>query len=61
MNGKGKVLAELGDEKWPGNFALLCVTSHRLNDLNTKLHGQEKLIYDMSGAVRAFEMKMKLF
>jgi hypothetical protein len=28
---------------------------------NTELQNQQKLIFDMSGAIRAFEMKLKLF
>jgi hypothetical protein len=42
-------------------LALLCVFSHYVNGLNAKLQGQHKLISDMFGAVRAFEMKLKLF
>jgi hypothetical protein len=30
------------------------------NDFHTRLKGQEKLIYDIPGTVRAFEMKSKL-
>jgi len=29
---KGKVVAELGDEKWLWNLALLCEISHHLHD-----------------------------
>jgi hypothetical protein len=57
LNEKGKVVIELCDEKWLWNFALLCDISHYLNDLNTKLKDQQKLISDMSRAARAFEMK----
>jgi hypothetical protein len=53
-------VAELSDEKWLYDLAFLCDISHHVHDLNTKLQGQ-KLISDMSGAVRAFEMKLKLF
>jgi hypothetical protein len=36
-NQKGKIVAELSDEKWLWDLALLCDTSHHLNVLNTKL------------------------
>jgi hypothetical protein len=45
---------------WHWNLALLCDVSH-INDLNTKVQGQNKLISDMFGAVRAFEVKLELF
>jgi hypothetical protein len=61
MNEKGKVVAECTDEKWLWDLAFLCDVSHRVNDLNTKFQGQHKLISDIFGAVRAFEMKLKLF
>jgi hypothetical protein len=37
MNEKGKVVAELSDEKWLWDLALLCDISHHVNDLNIKL------------------------
>jgi hypothetical protein len=40
MNEKGKVVAELSDEKWLWDAAFLCDISHHLNDINTKLQGQ---------------------
>jgi hypothetical protein len=58
---KGKVVAELVDEKWLWDLVLLCDISHHVNELSTKLQGQQKLISDMFGAVRAFEVKLKLF
>jgi hypothetical protein len=54
-------VAKLYDKMWLWYLALLCDISHRLNDLNTRFQGQEKLISDMSGALRAFEKKLKLF
>jgi hypothetical protein len=42
-------------------FALQCDMSRHWNDLNTKFHSQQKLSSDMFGAVRFFEMKLKLF
>jgi hypothetical protein len=49
------------DEKGLCDLALLYDISHHVNNLNTKLQGQYKVIFDMFGAVRAFEMKLKLF
>jgi hypothetical protein len=56
-----KVVAELIDENWLWNLALLWDMSHHLYKLNTKPQDQQKLIPDMFRAVRAFEMKLKLF
>jgi hypothetical protein len=60
MNEKDKVVAELSGEKWLWDLALLCDVSHHLNDLNTKFQCQRN-ISDVVGALRAFEMKRKLF
>jgi hypothetical protein len=35
MNEKGKVVVELGDEKWLWDLALLCDIRNHVNDLNT--------------------------
>jgi hypothetical protein len=40
MNEKGKAMAELSDEKWLWDLALLCDISHDLNYSNTKLQSQ---------------------
>jgi hypothetical protein len=61
MNEKGKVLAELGDEKWFLDLASVCDIGHHLSDLNTKLQRKQKLISDMFGCVRTLEMKLELF
>jgi hypothetical protein len=61
MNEKGKVAAELSDEKWHWDLVLLCDISHHVNNLNTKFQGKKKLISDLSGTVIAFEMKLKIF
>jgi hypothetical protein len=61
MNEKDKSVAGFSDENFLWHLALLCGTSHHLNDLNTKLQGQQKLISDMFGAVIDFEMKLNLF
>jgi hypothetical protein len=47
---------ELGHVKWLWDVALLCDVSHHLNDLNTKLQGQQKLISGIFRDIRAFEM-----
>jgi hypothetical protein len=41
-------------------LALICDIRYHLNYLSTKLQGQQKLIFDMFGAVRAFGMELKL-
>jgi hypothetical protein len=61
MSEKGKVVPELNDEKRHWELASLCDISHHLNDLNTKYQGQQEFISDMFGAVRTFEMKLKIF
>jgi hypothetical protein len=41
MNKKGKFVAELSDEKWLSDLALLCDICHHVNNFNTKLQGQQ--------------------
>jgi hypothetical protein len=48
MDEKGRIVSERRDEKWFGGLLLLCDISHYLNDLNTKIQGQQKLISDES-------------
>jgi hypothetical protein len=59
MNEKSKVEAKVRDERWLWDLTMLCDISHHLNYLNMKLQDQQKLISDMPGAVRAFEMKLR--
>jgi hypothetical protein len=51
MNEKSKVVAVLSDEKWLSDLTLLRDVSHHVNDLNTKLQVQQKVISDRFGAV----------
>ena len=52
---------ELHDSSWNEDlFFLGDITSH-LNDLNIKLQGKEKLIFDLLAAVNGFNSKLKLF
>lgn len=37
VNKKGKFMAEISDEKWLWDFALLSGIRHNLNNLSTKL------------------------
>jgi hypothetical protein len=55
MNEIDKTVAELCDEKWLWDLALLHDVTHHLNDINTKLQGQQELIFSNFGTVRAFE------
>lgn len=48
-----EIYAELRDEKWLWNLALLCY-------LHSKVQVKQKIITVMSGADRSFEMKLKL-
>jgi len=54
-------MAVLSDEKWFWDLKLLRDITDHLNDLNTNFQGQQKLISDMIGAFRAFEMNLNLF
>jgi hypothetical protein len=60
MNEKGNVVAELREEKWLWDLALLC-DSHHKNYLNTKRQVQQRLIFHMFAAVRTSEIKLNLF
>jgi hypothetical protein len=53
VNEEGKVVAELGDEKWLWDLALLCDQPAR-ECLNTKFQEQLKLISNMFGVVKDF-------
>ena len=53
--------SELNDSSWNEDLFFLCdITSH-LNDLNIKLQGKGKLVFDLLGAVNGFRVKLKLF
>jgi hypothetical protein len=43
------------------DFPLLYDMGRHLSDLNTKFQSQQKLISDMFGAVRVFDMKLTIF
>jgi hypothetical protein len=47
--------------KVASDLALLCDITHHLNDINAKFQGQQKVISDICGVVRAFEMKLNYF
>jgi len=62
VNDKGKVVAELSDEKWHWDLALLSDVSIHSEYLITELQGQPELMCDMFGqGVRTFEMKVCAF
>ena len=55
-----KEFSELNDSSWNEDlFFLGDITSH-LNDLNIKLQGKGKLIFDLHAAVNAFKVKLRL-
>ena len=56
-----KEFSEQVDSSWNEDFFFLGdITSH-LNDLNIKLQGKGKLIFDLPAAVNAFKVKLRLF
>jgi hypothetical protein len=61
MNTKGEAVAVLSDVKLLWDLALLCDTSHQLSDFKISNLKVNRNISDMYVAVRAFEMKLKLF
>ena len=53
--------SELNDSSWNENLFFLCdITSHS-NDLNIKLQGKGKLVFDLLDAVNGFRVKLRLF
>jgi len=58
---RNKVASELSHENWLYVLALLCDISHCLNDWNTELQRQQKLISVTFWVAKAFQMKLKLF
>ncbi|XP_065444398.1 general transcription factor II-I repeat domain-containing protein 2A-like [Chrysemys picta bellii] len=61
MDSKGKDCTVLRDEKWKCELAFLAdITSH-LSALNLQLQGREHIITDMHDAVKAFQVKLRLW
>ena len=53
--------SELNGSSWNEDLFFLCgITSH-LNDLNIKLEGKGKLVFDLLDAVNGFRVKLRLF
>ncbi|KAK0138753.1 General transcription factor II-I repeat domain-containing protein 2 [Merluccius polli] len=61
MESKQKVIPELEDEKWLSDLAFMCDITEHLNVLNVKLQGRQQLITEMRDAVKAFQMKLRLW
>lgn len=61
MDSKGRAIAELEDEKWLSDLAFMCDITEHLNVLNLKLQGRGQLITDMRDAVKAFQIKLRLW
>lgn len=61
MDSKGKDSTVLRDEKWKCELALLADITSRLSALNLQLQGWERIITDMHGAVKAFQVKLGLW
>jgi hypothetical protein len=47
-------MGALSDGMWLRDFTFLCGISHK--DLNTKLSGQQRSVYDKYGAIIGFEV-----
>jgi hypothetical protein len=58
---ESKAVAVFSDEKLLWDLSLLCDNSHQLNDLEISKSKVNSNISDMYVAVRAFQMKLKLF
>ena len=56
-----KEFSEQDDSSWNEDFFFLGYITSHLNDLNIKLQGKGKLIFDLYAAVNAFKVKLRLF
>ncbi|KAM4620367.1 general transcription factor II-I repeat domain-containing protein 2 [Polymixia lowei] len=61
MDSKGKDSTVLRDEKWKCDLAFLADITTHLSVLNLKLQGRERMITDMYNAVKAFQVKLRLW
>jgi len=61
MNENGKNISELHDEQWLLDLCFLTAITIKLNELNRKLQGENKLITDCYQDIKAFVIKLKLY
>jgi hypothetical protein len=61
MDSKGKDSTVFRDKKWKCELAFLSDITTHLNDLNLQLQGRDHLITDMHDAVKAFQVKLRLW
>ena len=61
MNENGKNISELHDEQWLLDLCFLTEIKIKLNELNRKLQGENKLITDCYQDIKAFVIKLKLY
>ncbi|KAM3850917.1 general transcription factor II-I repeat domain-containing protein 2A-like [Vipera latastei] len=61
IESKGKDCTELKDEKWLCELAFLCDITNYLSALNLQLQGRDRVITDMYDAVKAFQVKLRLW
>jgi hypothetical protein len=58
---KQKFHEKLSDPEWLWDLAFLADVTDHVNDLNTRLLGKGRLVFDMFSDVKPFQLKLKLF
>lgn len=61
MEMKEKPIPELSNANWLLDLAFLVDITNHLNDLNTKLQGQDQLIHNLYDHIKGFQTKLKLW
>ncbi|GFX09536.1 general transcription factor II-I repeat domain-containing protein 2A [Trichonephila clavipes] len=61
MNNNGQNISELSDNQWLLDLRFLTDITMKLNELNLKLQGENKLITDCYQDIKAFVAKLQLY
>ena len=61
LDSEGKHFPEIKNENWCYDLFFFCDISKHLNDLNLKLQGKDKLIFELIENVNCFIKKLELF
>ncbi|XP_029647136.1 general transcription factor II-I repeat domain-containing protein 2A-like [Octopus sinensis] len=61
LEAKGNSCISFDDDKWMNDFSFLVDITHKLNELNVRLQGKEKLIHNLFGEMTAFQKKLDLW